>query len=390
MRIAYIANFQGPGLIADRRIRRNAAFAGSQKIRTIAEVLESLGHDVVIFSAGAPAERTCRYYPPRSETIPGCSRGIVEYPAAIDFPVLSDVVAAHGLRTLIKREAEKHKFDLIVVYNSWFPEVLAAKAIFRTCGIPLLLEYEDGVSRDGSGRRTWKGRVMERGLAWLAPNINGLIGVSPGLLAQVNCPHKLLLRGVLGHDLEVLRTQGTAKAGAIRRVLYTGSISQAKGVNALCRAWVAAEIANCELHVVGDGAALPDLRRTFGTRAVFHGRVPRGTLIDLMATATVFVNPHRSAEVVRGSIFPFKVIEYLGAGCPVISTPLGEVEQEIADGISLCEQDTSESIAQALKEVFSQLDQCQKRVRKAQDYVWKEYSVQAVTRKIQALLREVL
>jgi hypothetical protein len=57
MRIAYIAPYQGPGLINSRPSLGNLALAGNVKIELVAELLHQSTHDIEIISQGEVVER---------------------------------------------------------------------------------------------------------------------------------------------------------------------------------------------------------------------------------------------------------------------------------------------------------------------------------------------
>ena len=62
MRIAYIAPYQGPGLLERRPILRNLALAGNVKIELVSELLRRRGHDVDVLSQGEVVEHRPRFF----------------------------------------------------------------------------------------------------------------------------------------------------------------------------------------------------------------------------------------------------------------------------------------------------------------------------------------
>jgi len=78
--------------------------------------------------------------------------------------------------------------------------------------------------------------------------------------------------------------------------------------------------------------------------------VSSADLAQLMARAKIGINPHELSHR-PGNVFAFKIIEYLAAGAHVISTPMGEVEPEIAAGITFMPDNAPETIARTLREV---------------------------------------
>ena len=62
MRIAYVAPYQGPGLLQSRPSLANLALAGNLKIELVADLLHQHGHDVEIISQGEVVENSLRYF----------------------------------------------------------------------------------------------------------------------------------------------------------------------------------------------------------------------------------------------------------------------------------------------------------------------------------------
>jgi glycosyltransferase involved in cell wall biosynthesis len=106
------------------------------------------------------------------------------------------------------------------------------------------------------------------------------------------------------------------------------------------------------LHITGEGEETPALHKLANgqPQIIFHGVVALAELARLMSLAKICVNPHELSHR-PGNVFAFKIIEYLAAGAHVISTPMGEVEPELASGITFLPDNTPETIARTLQQV---------------------------------------
>jgi glycosyltransferase involved in cell wall biosynthesis len=178
------------------------------------------------------------------------------------------------------------------------------------------------------------------------------VAVSPHLLSQLptHVP-KLLLRGVLGDDIVTRSEQ--IKDAKKDWVLFSGTHVESNGIRELIKAWGTAEIPDWELHITGHGHLTDELKqlaaRTRGI--VFHGLIRREELVDLLCSARICINPHTVSKM-PGNVFAFKIIEYLGAGAHVISTPMGTLERDVEAGITYMADNNPATIAATLQQVI--------------------------------------
>jgi len=357
-------------LLGRRRLARNRALAGSQKIATVSAILAHAGCQVTVFSLGAVAERSFRFYPAFRGLIAESSVPVL-YQTDWDIPAIGRIWGALGLLYSLLKEYRRHRVDVAIVYNCGLPEAIAARVLACVAGVPVVLEYEDDASKGPDGRRSWRQRCHLLGLRIIRKTVRGVIAVSPQLLSQFDLPNRYILRGVLNDDLAGLQPPPDVDSARLR-FMFAGSIQQSKGVNALCEAWTQARLPGCELHVAGEGPLLAGLRAKFGHAAdiYFHGFVSRGRLLDLFRSAHVLVNPHHVTSDV-GAVFPFKLIEYLGTGRPVISTPMAPLENPLASGILYSRSDSPAHLAEAMRNMQHDFPQWLSKARISMEEAWR-------------------
>jgi glycosyltransferase involved in cell wall biosynthesis len=351
MNIAYLANYQGEDLIRQRRLLRNRALAGSQKIATLSQLLVQAGCRVKVFSLGAVAERTGRFHRGFWSRPSQAGEVSVLYLADWDVLIAGRIVGTIGMIWALLKEQRRDQIDVVFLYNCGLPEAIAACVLAKVARVPVVLEYEDDVNQGADGRRSWRQYCHTVGLLAVQRAVRGVVAVSQQLLSQVNQSNGYVLPGVLSVDLGSIRDAGDLEDGGLR-FLYAGSIQASKGVLELCEAWIIARLPGCELHIAGEGPLLAEARAAFlGEPTIhFHGFVTRERLLDLFSSAHVLVNPHRNA-VETGSIFPFKMIEYLGTGRPVISTQMAALDGVIGSAVLYTESDLPAHMAAALREM---------------------------------------
>jgi glycosyltransferase involved in cell wall biosynthesis len=339
MRIAYIAPYQGPSLLKVRPVVGNLSLAGSVKVELIAGLLNAKNHQVEIISQGEVVELKCKWYPSFRESEPFHPDIPIYYASALPVRFLNGVWSSMRTLDLFKARHRVSPYDMVVIYNLKQPQIACAYAFV-----------------DLAGRSAIEFGLADR-LTGLDPSslltvVSGCMAASPHLLSQLpsNIP-KLLLRGIVGHD--ILEFGEQAKAIKKNWVLFSGTFHKVKGIEQLIRAWHMLKLPDWELHITGQGDLTSTLQQmTYNNRGiVFHGLVDRQELVRLMCSAKVCVNPHDASQT-PGNIFSFKIIEYLAAGAHVISTPMGPLEKEIESGMTYMHDNNPETIVAALKQVI--------------------------------------
>jgi glycosyltransferase involved in cell wall biosynthesis len=388
VKLAYLANYQGQLLLSRRRLIRNRALAGSFKIESVADLLNGRGCDVTIYSLGGVAERSGRWYGKFSEVLR--PSGVeVHYQVEWDIPILGRAIGALSLIASVLAKHRRQPFDALILYNLGLPEAFAASVLSRLIGCPVVLEYEDDAFQGPSGARSWRQFPHMLGMHIVRSRIKAVVGVSPELIDQIGCQFKYLLRGTLREDLRRITPHEMSEESRLQ-FLYSGSIQPSKGVGELCAAWEEAGLANAELSIVGEGPGLSELRERYrgNVSITFHGFVPRSKLVDMFQSAHVMINPHRDCRDI-GAVFPFKLIEYLGTGRPVISTKMAVLEAPLDVGILYSTRDTSSALAETLKVMRRDYSVWRLRAAESRDTVWKAYGPSAVGASLEALLVNV-
>jgi glycosyltransferase involved in cell wall biosynthesis len=385
MNIAYLANFQGADLISRRRVLRNRALAGSQKIATLADLLTRCGCTVHVFSLGAVAERSLKLYPGFVGKIPGPNNVPVSYHLEWDVPLLGRMVGVIDLVRSVRRFNREKKVDAVLLYNCGLPEAVAARALSSAAQVPIVLEYEDDVFRGPDGRRTWRQFIQSLGMLLIKRALKGVVAVSPELENQIRLSNSYVLRGVLSDDIGSVQPLPNATKAV--SFLFAGSIQASKGVEALCRAFVQLNIPGSSLNILGDGPLLRSLKAAFkdSPQIRFHGFVERSRLIEFFNDAHILVNPHCIAGQI-GSVFPFKLIEYIGTGRPVVSTPMAPLDGPIASGILYSRSDSVDDLAEAMTRACAGYSDLLKNANISREAAWAMYGSRTVGQSLLTVL----
>ena len=356
MRIAYVAPYQGPGLMGRRPTVQNLALAGNVKIELIAELLRRHQHDVEVLSQGEVVERSIRYYPAFRETRPFDPAIPVRYASALPVRFVNGWWSGRDTLALFKERHRVSPFDLVIVYNLKRPQVECATYAMDRLALPVVVEYEDDAFVDlgGQNERGLRARWQLGRARRVLDSAAGCIGVSPFLLSRfpASIP-RLLLRGVVSEEILSSRKKETHEKR--NWVAFSGTLFRSKGLEPLITAWGMARLPGWELHIAGHGELAEKLRRMAGndTSIVFHGLLDRRENARFLSEARIGINPHDLSET-PGNVFAFKIIEYLAAGTHVVTTPMGTLEPEFERGITYMPDNAPGTIAATLQRVIGE------------------------------------
>jgi glycosyltransferase involved in cell wall biosynthesis len=384
MRIAYIAPYQGAALLKRRPIVRNLSLAAKVKIGLIAELLQRNSYSVEILSQGDVVEHQFKFYPALSEAEASNPDIQVYYASAVPIRFLNGLWSSLSMLRIFMTRHRAAPYDAVMIYNLKPPQVACANYAMSRLGLPIILQYEDGF--DGVWAKSGNSltsRYYVSKAKRLLRSVSACIAASPYLLSQTpTFIPKLLLRGVVGSTLV-----SANKSLKQNRVVFSGTHERTQGLEQLLRAWEMIRLPDWELHIAGQGPLTVSLQSMAENNSsiIFHGLLDRDDNARLLCTAKIGMNPMNASKT-PGSDFAFKIVEYLAAGLHVITTPRGQLEPELEEGISYIKDNSPESIAAGLKKVINNGD-CE---RTAEQAAVRTYGPSAVTNSLKELVDQVV
>jgi glycosyltransferase involved in cell wall biosynthesis len=387
MRIAYITPYQGATVVEQRPIVRNRSVSNNIKIELIAQLLYESSHEVEIISHGEVIERQFRFYPGFWEPELFHSSIPIYYVSSLPIKRLNGFWSGMRARQFLKRRHRERQYDLVIIFNMKRPQISCANYAIKL-GIPVILEYEDDafVSVFGETEGGLVARYRRSACRQVLNSVSGCMAVSPHLLSQLpsHVP-SFLLRGIVGDD--VLKTCAEMNAIKKNRVVFAGTHIKSNGIKELITGWEIAGLSDWELHIAGFGGMTEELRKLAENQQsiIFHGLVSRQELVRLLCSAKICMNPHAVSQT-PGNVFAFKIVEYLGAGAHVITTPMGTLEEEMERGITYMPDNNPDTIAATLKRVVLERGWG----RTAAKYVHQKYGPTAVSESLNMFMKQVL
>ncbi len=373
MRILYINNYQGRQVVAQRAHRRNRTLGPNRKVELFTRGLLDRGCHVHVLSAATVAEGTLRWHSGFETQEVECGRAAVTYLPALDMPRANLLVASGLLDRFLRRV---HGYDIVFLYNLEWYFLRPTVEFARREGIPLVVEYEDdALSLVGARLARWHLARGRRAIDLAQRSASGVVAVSPELARQLGNENSVVIPGLVGDDLLGIHRLDTQQSGSLALV-YAGGIAMEKGPDILVKA-VDRLPFPVTVDIVGTGkdlVAVRDLARRARARVTVHGEVDRNELVRLLARADVAVNAQRMTDGMVGQIFPFKVLEYIGAGLPVITSRVGEMPFGLRDTLVMYEEDTPEGLAEAIVRARNDMGRLRLAAVRARALVGAEYS----------------
>ena len=146
MRIAYVANYQGPALVEQRPIVRNLSMSNRVKIELVATLLHR-DPDVTVVSQGEVVDHRLTLYPRLTEPVRFHEQIPVECASCLPVKRLNGARSSLNAVRLLRSLHRRDPFDLVVVFNLKWPQIAAAQWAMRTLRIPVVLRVEDDAFR---------------------------------------------------------------------------------------------------------------------------------------------------------------------------------------------------------------------------------------------------
>lgn len=190
---------------------------------------------------------------------------------------------------------------------------------------------------------------------------------------------------VINHFVEM--PDSTGQAAARDGFIVAGRLSHEKGIDTLIRA-MALMVPAVTLHVAGDGperSALEGLAADVAPgRVVFHGRLEKAALQELVGSCTAAVVPSRWHENQ-----PMAILESYAAQVPVVVTNLGGMPELVHDGIDglVVPHEDPAALARALETLRSDPARALEMGRAGRERLSREFDVDLHLRRLEAAYR---
>ena len=247
---------------------------------------------------------------------------------------------------------------VVLQYNVSSPPACAALLATRIVRGKMLAVVVD-LQVPGSGLLpdTLLRRLEYRLQRWVLPRLDGLVGL-PSIASDFapDVPFLKLDGGVCNPQPTPATTErpsANANSDALFVVMYAGNLSALQGVPLLLRAFSRLGADDLRLWISGRGDLQAEVEEAARSdrRITYLGYLGREELHAHYARASVLVNPHSTEHKSSRYLFPSKLIEYLAAGRPVITTCGEGIEAEYGSYVILLREEAPDVLARLIEEL---------------------------------------
>lgn len=243
--------------------------------------------------------------------------------------------------------------DGICVYAAHSPNLLAAYLCSRIYRIPYYIYIPDLPGfMDVALKRSWLRTVLKKIdaslLNWLVGGAAGLMVISRPMVEDIPAWKSrpcLVLEGIA----DASPAMRIDSEGPRKTIFYAGGVNRAYGIEELVEGFLTAEI-DYDLVICGRGDLEGYLVKTAARHSSvrYLGFLPPNEVAELQAQAAVLVLSRNPAEAFTRYSFPSKLIEYMSAGIPVLTTRLEGIPADYFEYLNVIEGFSAEAVAQAL------------------------------------------
>jgi glycosyltransferase involved in cell wall biosynthesis len=306
----------------------------------------------------------------------------LEVPRAVGRRRLRALLAA---RRLLAREGPRH--DVVLLHD---PELVLAVAGQRRRLPPIVLDVHEDLAASLSDRPWIPGwlrpaaRAFSRLLERAAERRFRLLLAEQGYAERFSRPHPVI------RNLPPMPT--LAPRQRTDRVVYVGRVSVGRGARELIALGEALVDDGVRVEVVGEADA--DVREELARahadgRVTWHGWLPNDRALEIVAGSLAGLSLLRDLPNYRVSL-PTKVVEYLAAGVPVVSTPLAQAVRlvEQSGGGTIVPFEDVGAAAEAVRQLRARPEEAAAMGRRGRDLVASGWTWDTEQERFRAAVRE--
>lgn len=281
----------------------------------------------------------------------------------LNIPVLKQLTLSLSLtgamlRWLWRRRAQPR---FAIVFNVYLPHSFAVLLATRLLGGKAVAFVADLPHNLNSQNHGWR-RLLHR-LNFLLESRSlkhfaALITVT-GYAAQDYAPRlpALVMEGAVDSsyhtEAEVKASWADRSASPARICMYSGSLHDISGIEFLLDAFRHIQAPEYRLWIFGKGsrARLATEAARQDQRITYWGYLPHTQVLQYQRQATVLINPRPTGHWITRYTFPYKLLEYMLSGRPVINTDLQGVPAEYHQYTLVLNDETPAGLARLIEAV---------------------------------------
>lgn len=307
-----------------------------------------LGCNIHVLALESSSTRHWRYRPHRT-LLPSSFLKIIEVPF-VSFGLLQPLSQSLSISGYLAVELIRWKPDAIITDVHYARYGIPALLAHRATHLPLLTILSDTPAYKGLHRFLPR-QLLELLVIKRSP-------IAATFSNNVTQDYRVNARTI---RISVPASQDVFKISTERRyfesngeniVYFAGNLSIYSGTDILLEAIKLIPNPEYRFWFSGRGALQEDVLRMCESdnRIKFWGFVDRKQYLALMEQATILVNPRPYGLAASRYNFPSKLMEYMAAGRPVVSTATSDIREFYRNSIVIVEDDKPETLAKAIVE----------------------------------------
>jgi glycosyltransferase involved in cell wall biosynthesis len=319
-------------------------------------------------------------------------------------PVLKYITAKVQFPSLLKKLINETKIDAVLLY-SVFINGTGTIAICKKAGIPVVYRAIDAYHRLRKDPfQSWLLLQCEKFIYTNAETLSATNAKMAAYVAELSPDRRKEPAHITDHGVDTthFRRLPFDKSLAAKLSIYPddfvclflGTTYHFSRLDLLIRqiSSIRKSIKNFKLLILGAGELDQSIRDTAIREhvtdfVVCPGMISYEDLPSYMSLARIAINPFAINEITK-DIIPIKILQYLAAELPIVSTPLPDLVCKIPHEISgtyYSADDTMESFTQSILDIAGSID-LEQAGQKARTYVSEHHSMESVISELEGLL----
>lgn len=375
--IVYLTNYYMDDVIAQRNSRPFISQAGQNKSRYIMDMLRAGGNQVTVWSNAWTRSTSLRYHKGFQSTLDEN----LYYSSIFGFPFLNVWFCKKSCIRFLKQLHKKKPIEAIVFYNMRLENAPVALYFKKKYNIPILLQYEDGLTRDASVTGL-KRKLYQRMERKTLLEIDGAFLVNSKI--KVPCPYEVIRGAIRKVDaLEHIKNP-------VPKILFASTLDEQRGVSVLLQSLREIED-EFELYVTGKGSSEGKVKECQDHRIHFLGFIDYEEYEEVLKSADICINAQLTHQSFGNFSFPSKIYEYLSYQKLVVSSDVADAREAIGEIAFVYENDDPKALAKELKKAIAVLkdEEKYKEIRKKIADFIEENQIEKVAERVNLLLDEI-
>lgn len=195
----------------------------------------------------------------------------------------------------------------------------------------------------------------------------------------------MIIDGFVDED-EVIPSTNVKKNPRERIVLYAGGLHERLGIDLMIESFMRLQGNELRLVIYGDGSHYMSKLKPYldkDSRIVYKGIAPNKEVVEAERVASLLIDPAPTSDPFTLYSFPFKNLEYMLSGTPLVTTRFVGIPKEDYPYMFLFDEESVDGFATKLKEILAMSsDELAAFGEKAKEYAYRKKNSVVQSKKI--------